>query len=378
MYQQKRMCWAIFLLIYISCFSVFAKGKTIKVALALPITGAYSAYGVQLLSGASQAVKDINQVGGILGNKLEIVPYDDRCQPNIAEALAHRLANDKNIHAVIGHACSAATLAAMDSYANKNKLLIVPTATNPKITQKSITTLFRLNGRDDRQGIVPADFMVNDLQSQRIAVLHSQEVYGKELSDCVIERLTELDRTPILYQAISQDTREFSTIISKFKELEVDAVFFASPYSEVGALAKAMYDSNLQIPLIAGDGIALKAFLVAARGRHPATGVMMSFGTDAKDLPENRHIVEEMRKAKLEVNGYSLYAYSAVQVIAAAMNATKSTNSNQLAKWLHHNEVNTVLGLKSWDTNGDVTNADFYMYIWNNNGQYHRISVAKN
>ncbi len=372
MHKRKILfCW-IFLLAQTTCNLALA--KTIKIALVIPITGNYAGYGNQLLAGASQAVKNINKLGGILGDELEVIPYDDKCQVSIANTISKKLAKDPKIHAIIGHVTSSTTLAAMDNYAKAGKLMITATATNPQITQKNIPTIFRISGRDDRQGIIIAKFITNELQSKRIAILHDQDTYGQDLADYVIEQLAALDQHPVLYQGIPRGTKDLSKLINKFKELEIDAIFFAALYPDVGNLAKAMHKEQLQIPLLTGDSIALNSFVIAAGGRHAATAIMMSFGKDAKNISKSLKIIEEMRKAHLETNGYTMYAYSAVQAIATTMQATKSTNGQKLSEWLHHHTVDTVLGLKSWDTNGDIIDADYKMYIWNNYGKYQEIS----
>ncbi len=51
-------------------------------------------YGDQEFTGAEQAVADINAKGGIKGNKLQIVKYDDACDPKQAVAVANKVVND--------------------------------------------------------------------------------------------------------------------------------------------------------------------------------------------------------------------------------------------------------------------------------------------
>ena len=376
MHIKKILLYLLILLTPTHCDLALA--KTIKIALVIPLSGNYAGYGNQLLAGTAQAVKDINKLGGILGDTLEVVPYDDKCQPSLAATISKKLAKDPNIHAIIGHVTSSTTLAALDNYADAKKLLITVTTTNPQITQKNIPTVFRISGRDDRQSLVIAKFIATELQSKRIAILHDQDLYGKELADYVIEHLASLEQHPVLYYGVPRSTKDFAKLINKFKELEVDAVFFAALYPEVGNLAKAMHTQHLQIPLITGDSIALNSFVITAGSRHATTSVIMSFNNDAKNISKSLSIIEEMRKEHLETNGYTLYAYSAVQAIAAAMQATKSTNGLKLSKWLHHNTVNTALGLKSWDTNGDIIDAEYKMYIWNNDGHYKPITLTKN
>ena len=45
------------------------------------MSGPVAQYGDQEFTGAEQAVADINAKGGIKGNKLQIVKYDDACDP---------------------------------------------------------------------------------------------------------------------------------------------------------------------------------------------------------------------------------------------------------------------------------------------------------
>jgi branched-chain amino acid transport system substrate-binding protein len=374
MLRKNFLSYCFFCLTLIISGLTFA--KTINIALVIPMTGNYAGYGNQLLAGASQAVKNINKTGGILGDTLAIIPYDDKCQINLAKTIAKKLAKDQTIHAIIGHVTSATTLAAMPNYTKAKKLMITATATNPAITQKNLPTVFRISGRDDQQSKVIAKFITHELQSQRIAILHDQDLYGKNLADYVLEKLAKLKQRPVLYQGIARGTKNLTKIIEKFKDLEVDAVFYAALYPEVGNLAKAMQQAELQIPLITGDSIALNSFITAAGNRHAATTVIMSFGQEAKTIAQSKTIIEEMRQNHLETNGYAMYAYSAVQAIAAAMQATKSTNGLKLANWLHQNTVDTVLGLKSWDTNGDIIAADYNMHLWHNYGNYSQISAT--
>lgn len=373
---KKILILNIILLLAIASNLVLA--NTINIALVIPLTGNYAGYGTQLLAGAAQAVKEINNSGGVLNNTLEIIPYDDKCLPKLASTIAKQLAKNQNIHAIIGHVTSATTLAALDNYAHAKKLLITATATNPQITQKNITTVFRMTGRDDNQGLVIAKFLANDLQSNRIAIVHEQDLYGKELANYVIEHLTTFAKQPILLYEVPRGTKDYTKLLAKLQALKIDAVFFAALYPEVGNLANAMQTQQLQIPLITGDSIALNSFITAAGNRQAITSVIMCFGNDGKNIATNSSLIQKMRNAHLEVNGYSLYAYSAVQAIAAAIQATKSTNGVKLANWLHHNTVNTALGLKAWDTNGDIIDAEFKMYLWNKERYYQPLQLTNN
>ncbi|MEM0454427.1 MAG: ABC transporter substrate-binding protein, partial [Nitrososphaerota archaeon] len=52
--------------------------STIKIGALEPLTGPFATWGKKHLAGAQLAVKEINERGGILGAKLELVVYDDK------------------------------------------------------------------------------------------------------------------------------------------------------------------------------------------------------------------------------------------------------------------------------------------------------------
>jgi branched-chain amino acid transport system substrate-binding protein len=342
-----------------------ANSHNIKIAMVAPFTGSYAAYGTLLLSGAIQAANDINAAGGVKGVALEIVPFDDQCNPDIAIKQAETIINSKQYQAVIGHACSAATLATSNLYARANILVITPTSTNDKITERSISTLFRMSGTDQQQSLTAAQFIAQKLKSKRVAILHDQELYSKDLADSVSENLLRFDTTPVLYQGVARGTRNFTPIIKKLKSLNVDAIYFAGLYPEVGALVKTLHILQLSIPVITADGIALNKFIDTVGNLSAANAVLMTFSDDPNNLISSRNILHKMQDNKLETTGYALYTYATVQTIVKAIESTNTTDGITLSNWLHQHEVDTVLGKKSWDTNGNIINNKFRIYSLN-------------
>lgn len=74
-------------------FSTMARAD-IKVAVVGAMSGPVAQYGDREFTGAEQAVADINAKGGIKGEKLQIVKYDDACDPKQAVAVANKVVND--------------------------------------------------------------------------------------------------------------------------------------------------------------------------------------------------------------------------------------------------------------------------------------------
>ena len=87
----------------------------IRIGLAAPLTGHYAWRGEQVRAGVDQALKDLNERGGVLGEPLTAVLVDDFCDPAQGVAAAHKLAAE-DVPVVVGHQCSGAAISASTIY----------------------------------------------------------------------------------------------------------------------------------------------------------------------------------------------------------------------------------------------------------------------
>ncbi|MGD9591321.1 MAG: branched-chain amino acid ABC transporter substrate-binding protein, partial [Candidatus Berkiella sp.] len=316
----------------------------IKIGIAGPLSGPYAAFGDQMWHGAKQAVEDINKQGGINGNKIELIKADDACEPKQAVAVAHRLVDNDNVSAVIGHFCSSSTMPASQIYADANTVMITPASTNPQITDRGLKTVFRTCGRDDQQGVVAANYIHDKLKAKHVAVIHDKDTYGKGLADAMKAELEKLGSKVVLYEGLTRGEKNFNALVTKLKDDNADAVYFGGLHTEAGPLLRQMREQDVKAPFISGDGIVSEDFVSSAGGPQIVDGVYMTFGTDARNNPRSKTVLEAFRKQGVEPEGYTLYTYAALQAIAKAIEATKSTDGEKLAQWLHQNKVDTVMG----------------------------------
>ena len=125
----------------------------IKIGVAGPLTGPNAAFGAQLKNGAEQAAADINAKGGINGQKIQLSFGDDASDPKQGVSVANKMVGD-GVKFIIGHFNSGVTMPASEVYQENGIYMITPSATNPKITERSMWNVFRTCGRDDQQGEV--------------------------------------------------------------------------------------------------------------------------------------------------------------------------------------------------------------------------------
>ena len=67
----------------IMCLPTLAKADNVAVALVMPKAGSYQQQGAELTKGVQRAIDEINESGGLLGKKLELLAIDDQCSDGI-------------------------------------------------------------------------------------------------------------------------------------------------------------------------------------------------------------------------------------------------------------------------------------------------------
>ena len=85
-----------------------ALAGSIKIGFNVPLTGFAAADGNSALTGAQLAVEQVNGAGGINGDMLELVVYDDQASPKAAAPLAVKLTTQDEVAAGISGSYSGA------------------------------------------------------------------------------------------------------------------------------------------------------------------------------------------------------------------------------------------------------------------------------
>ena len=88
-----------------------AADDTIKIGAPFNVTGALSSVDAPALNGAKVKAKEINDAGGVLGKKIELVIYDTKTDPTVIASTASQLINQDKVTVALGFTDSDAALA---------------------------------------------------------------------------------------------------------------------------------------------------------------------------------------------------------------------------------------------------------------------------
>jgi branched-chain amino acid transport system substrate-binding protein len=352
--------------------AAFADDLTI--ALATSITGSEAATGLNMKNGAQMAVADINAAGGVLGKHLVLDIEDDACDPKQARSVAEKIAGAK-IPFVAGHYCSSSSIPASEAYADGNVLQISPGSTNPLFTERKLWNVARVCGRDDQQGAVAGDYIAKNFPGKNVAILDDKTTYGKGLADETRKALNKAGITEKLNDSYNKGDKDFSAIVSKLKLANIDVLMVGGYHQEMALILRQMRDQGLKTVLMGGDAMADKQF--ASVTGAAAEGTLFTFGPDPRKKPTAAAIVQKFKANNIDPEGYTLYAYSALQVWSQAVAKAKTIDPKTVMDTIKAGAWDTVLGKLEFDAKGDIKQLDFVVYKWDPNGNYAEVGSSK-
>ncbi len=339
----------------------------IQIAAAGPMTGQYASFGEQLKRGAEMAVEELNAAGGVNGEKLVLNVGDDACDPKQAVAVANDFAS-KQVVFVAGHFCSGSSIPASAVYAEENIVQISPASTNPQFTdERPGPGIYRVCGRDDKQGIVAGKYLANAFAGKNIAILDDKSAYGKGLADETRKSLNEAGGKEVLNESYTAGEKDYTALVSKLQGANVDVVYVGGYHTEAGLILRQMRDQGLNALMVSGDALVTNEFWTITG---PAgEGTLMTFSPDPRNNPEFADLVKKFKDSGFDPEGYTLYSYSAVMVWADAIKRAGGLEFEKVVEALNQTDMNTPVGHVNFDEKGDLKEANYVWYKWSN-GQY--------
>jgi branched-chain amino acid transport system substrate-binding protein len=365
--MTPRRLLAIAIMLAAAGWATTAKAE-IRIGVAGPMTGAQAWFGEQFERGADMAITDLNANGGILGQQVEVVVSDDFCDPDQAVAAANKLVADGVVF-VVGHWCSHSSIAASKVYEQAKILMITPGSASAKLTDEGGPNVFRVYGRDDRQGAMVGDYLADHWADKEIAILDDGTTWGTGVSDGVRRRLRERGVRVAVDETFTRGEAEYSELVSKMQAAGVDVFFVGGLHAETGLIFRQAHDRGYDLQLIAASSMATEDFAMIAGPE--LEGTLMIATADMRQSPRAAKVVSRFRAQGYEPLGTTLNAYTAVQVWAQAVEAAGSLELDAVIAAMHSRQFDTVLGRIGFDAKGDVTGFEpWQWFIWQANGTY--------
>jgi len=317
----------------------------------------------QSIRGIDYAIASINESGGLLGQKLHVSYFDDRCDPDQAVAAA-RQALAAHPSLVLGHDCSAASIRGAPIYAAGHVIQMSITSTTEALTEMNIKSVFRMIGRNDQQSVAAAELIAQHWPTAKIGVLNDDAPYGMGLANKLRQTLAAR-QIPIAYNhAFTPAAPSYTDIAADVAHAKLGVLYIGGYSEDVGLLAHDIRAAGVKTQIITGESA--NDDLIWRVAGPAADGLLFTGSHDPLRLPEVHTLVTAAHAKGYDLDGLAIVHYATIQARADAVRDAGSVDYDKVADRLHHGRFATVVGPIEFDEKGDVIGerSEWVWYRW--------------
>jgi branched-chain amino acid transport system substrate-binding protein len=339
-----------------------AEAKDIKIGLAAPLTGELATYGQEMLVAAKLAVHDINKSGGILGNNVELVVLDDSCNPSNAIGVANAMAKNQVVF-VVGHFCSAASIAASNVYKEYSIVQMSPASTASLFTERGLNNVFRIIPSSNYEGKLIGEFFGRLDKKYSIAILSDGTNFAEDIANTAIKISKEKNANVILVDRYQPNQPDYQNIVLKIKQNNIKVL------SLIGSRKVDQLTILRQIRTVGLDTLSIvnepfdrslfrKDNFLQAKGE-----ILMSGLPNFTEEKGTDDIVKRLRREKIMATNFGLFTYAAVKIFSFTAEKSKSIEFDKIIEQIRSAKgFETILGEIRFDKQGDVQGIEYNFF----------------
>jgi branched-chain amino acid transport system substrate-binding protein len=318
--------------------------EPIRIGQIIPFTGFLGAIGEYGKQGATLAVEELNEKGGVMGRKLELIT-EDEANPGVAVQKARKLIEKDHVVAIEGTVSSASCLAVGDEVQRAKVLLVNAGSNSDEIRSKRCHRyVFSTEGCNTQYVNAIGNWLIKERKVNRWYFLTSDYAFGHDLLRVARGLLSANKGTEVGSDLVPTGTTDFSQYITKMKAAKPDLVFHNLAGADVTNFLKQYAEAGMTIEVAGGVIDSAYAWPVgeSLRGHFPIIW-WHELKTPASIAWAARYVKRWGRPPDNQAYG----DYVAVHAIAQAIDKAKSTDSTKLVQALEgHTLTSAMDGLK--------------------------------
>ncbi len=341
-------------------------GAPIKIGFSMAMTGGLAANGKSALLAQKIWEEDVNAKGGLLGRPVKLVYYDDQSNPSTVPGIYTNLLDVDKVDLIIGPYATAQVAPAMPVVISKNKMFIslFALAVNEEFKYPNYFAMIPM-GPDPKPAFTRGFFevaMAQNPKPQTVAIVAADQEFSRNSSDGARENAKKAKLKIVYDKTYPPSTTDFAPIVRAIAATNPDLVVICSyPPDSVG-MVKAVNEIGFKPKMIGGAMVGLQATALKAQLGPMLNGFVnydMWLPVPKMQFPGVEDLLKKYQaRAQAEgVDAFGYYlapwGYAQLQVLAQAIEGTKSTEDKKLADYLRANTFKTVVGDVKFGKDGE-------------------------
>jgi len=291
------------------------------------ISGPASYLGEPERNSLEMVAEAINAQGGINGHPLKLVIYDDEGDVTKARLHVTKLAQEKDLLAVIGPSLTHTSMAALE-ITQKAKLPLISCAAGSAITApaKDRVWVFKTAQTDQ----MAVDRIYQYLQKhnlKQVAILTVSTGFGVAGKEQLLTLASKYDIQVVAQEVFGEKDTDMTPQLTKLRGTPAQAVICWGTGPAPALVAKNMKQLGITLPLVQSHGVASKKFIELAGDA--GDGIILPAGKLAvwqqlPDTDQQKAVCKEyaekyQAKFKVPESSFGGYAYDAFRMLNQAL-----------------------------------------------------------
>jgi branched-chain amino acid transport system substrate-binding protein len=338
----------------------------IKVGLSIALTGSVAPSGKQLLVALELWRDDVNAKGGLLGRPVQLVLYDDQSNPSNVPGIYTKLLSADRVDLLLGPYATNMVAAAMPVIMQSNKMTIALLAIgiNRHFQYPRYFTTAPI-GPEGVRAMTRGFFELAAAQKPRpqtVAIVAADAEFAKTSADGARANVEELGFKIVADKSYPPGTTDLLPVMRSVQSANPDVVFVAAYPPDTVGIIRAANEIGFAPKMFGGamTGLFVTPIKVQLGPLLNGLVIMESFvPAPSFTFPGLASVMSRYQsRAKAEKvdplgYGYAPFGYAAGQILAKAVEETKSLDHDKVAQYLRTHTFATVAGEIAFGKDGE-------------------------
>jgi len=343
--------------------------NSITIGTTQSLTGPFEDFGSEQLRGLQMWVDDVNSRGELLGQRVELVHYDDASDAARSAQLYGKLIEQDKVDLLVGPYSSELTLEASKVAEQHNFPMIASAASADEIWNRGLKNIFGIDTPSSRYMDVDEEAEVFKLLGVKtMAVVFAQTEFALDVVRSIRGYASRKGIRIVLDEGYAENQKEFSALASRLAQANPDVIFGISYLDDSVALVRALKKANVKPKMLAFTvGPALSEF--GEQLGADAEGVVgVVQWLRSAHMPGAQDFAYRYRQRYGNNPGvHAVIGYSAGQVLEAAVRLAGTTDRDAVREQLRTMLFRSLLGTYKVNEAGRQEGKRNYLLQWQDN-----------
>jgi len=314
--QLRRWCrLPLFLAALVLAWPAHAQ---IKIGFQAPLTGAAATDGVSAKIAAEMARDKINAAGGVLGQNIELVTYDDQAKTEEAVFTANKLIGQDGVKFAVSGSYSASGRAAAPIFQRASVPFISAYGVHPDIT-RSGDYVFRGVHLGPPQGRAGAKFVSDDLKLKRVSIITMDNDYGQATFEGFKSVLDQFGIKVLGEYTYSLKDRQFGSIVASVKRDDPEVIYITGYFFTAAPLVSQLRSAGIRAPIVGSQAFDAEKLIQIAGPAVEGVYIVGGLNRDRVSPELKEYLAEFQKRAGYAGENVGATVYSAVRLMADAI-----------------------------------------------------------